>query len=99
MERAVRLRKECPEFGWGQWQNLATHQPSVFAHRCVWRGRVVIAIHNLSPDPCKVTLTLKDDVDHGLTDLFKNQPEETILTPTHDFQLAGYDYRWLKVTD
>jgi len=99
MERAVRLRKECPEFGWGQWQILATHQPSVFAHRCVWRGRVVIAIHNLSPDPCKVTLTLKDDVDHGLTDLFKNQPEETILTPTHDFQLAGYDYRWLKVTD
>lgn len=99
MERAIRLRKECPELGWGQWQILETNHPSVFAHRCQWQGNVVIALHNLSPDPCKVSLTLKDDVGQGLTDLFKNQPEETISSPTHDFQLEGYDYRWLKVTD
>jgi len=98
MERAIRLRKECPELGWGQWQILDSNHASVFAHRCEWQGNVVIAIHNLSPDPCDVTLTLKDDVDHGLVDLFKNQPEEAISTPTHDFQLEGYDYRWLRVT-
>ena len=97
MERAIRLRKECPELGWGQWQILATNHPSVFAHRCEWQGNVVIAIHNLSPAPCNATLPLKDDVGHGLLDLFKNQPEEAISTPDHNFHLEGYDYRWLKV--
>ena len=81
MERAIRLRKECPELGWGQWQILDSNHASVFAHRCEWQGNVVIAIHNLSPDPCDVTLTLKDDVDHGLVDLFKNQPGRSHFDP------------------
>ncbi|WP_035993629.1 alpha-amylase family protein [Leptolyngbya sp. KIOST-1] len=99
MEQAIRLRKECPELGWGQWQILDTKHPSVFAHRCQWQGNVVIAIHNFSPDPCTATLTLKDDLDHCLVDLFKNQPEETVSAPTHEFQLEGYDYRWFRVTN
>ncbi|PSN14962.1 trehalose synthase [filamentous cyanobacterium CCT1] len=98
MERAIRLRKECPELGWGQWQILDTDHASVFAHRCEWQGNVVIAIHNLSPDPCQATLTLNDDVNCGLVNLFKNEPEDAIASAAHTVQLGGYDYRWLQVT-
>ena len=98
MERAIRLRKECPELGWGNWQILDANHPSVFAHRCEWQGNVVLAIHNLSSEPCTASLTLKGGVGQCLVDLFTNQPEETISGPTHDFRLEGYDYRWLKVT-
>lgn len=36
-ERAIRMRKECPEFGGGKWQILDTGKPPVFAHRCEWQ--------------------------------------------------------------
>jgi maltose alpha-D-glucosyltransferase / alpha-amylase len=99
MERAIRLRKECPELGWGEWQILETNHPSMFAHRCEWQGRVVIAVHNLSQATGKATLMLKEDVGKSLIDLFTNQPNEVISVPKHDFELAGYQYRWLQVTD
>lgn len=52
MERLIRRRRDCPEFGWGRWQLIETAEPSVMAHRCDWEGRTVIAVHNLSPEPC-----------------------------------------------
>jgi maltose alpha-D-glucosyltransferase / alpha-amylase len=99
MERAIRLRKECPEFGWGEWQILETNQPSVFAHRCEWQGGVVLAIHNLSQADCKATLTLADDVGHCLIDLFAAQSTEMIEQSSYKLHLAGYDYRWLRVSE
>ena len=99
MERAIRLRKEYPAFGWGQWQTLETDHSSVFAHRCEWQGKAVVAIHNMSQTDCQVTLMLKDDVGKCLINLFTDQPEETLLTPSYEVHLAGYDYRWLEVSE
>ncbi|MFQ4139884.1 alpha-amylase family protein [Nodosilinea sp. PGN35] len=98
MERAVRLRKEYPAFGWGQWQTLQTDHPSVFAHRCEWQGRVVIAVHNLSRADCKATLVLAEDAGRCLVDLFTGKRVEAIEQPSHPMHLAGYDYRWLQVS-
>ncbi|MBW4484424.1 MAG: alpha-amylase family protein [Tildeniella torsiva UHER 1998/13D] len=97
MERAIRLRKECPEFGWGQSQLLDTGHNSVFAHRCEWRGKAVIAVHNFSKSDCKATLKLKDDVGKCLIDLFEDQPEDVISEPAYDIHLPGYGYRWFQV--
>ena len=47
-ERAIRARKECPEFGWGRLTFLDTDQPAVLAHACTWRGRTLVGIHNFS---------------------------------------------------
>ncbi|HZG38927.1 MAG TPA: alpha-amylase family protein [Nodosilinea sp.] len=99
MERAIRLRKEYPAFGWGQWQTLETDHSSVFAHRCEWQGKAVVAIHNMSQTDCQATLMLKDDVGKCLINLFTDQPEETLLTPSYEVHLAGYDYRWLEVSE
>jgi maltose alpha-D-glucosyltransferase / alpha-amylase len=37
-EHLLRVRKECPEFGWGEYSVLETGRPSVLAHRCEWKG-------------------------------------------------------------
>ncbi|NJR62565.1 MAG: trehalose synthase [Cyanobacteria bacterium CRU_2_1] len=97
MERAIRLRKECPEFGWGAWQILETNHPSVFAHRCEWQGSVVIAIHNLAKTDCAVTLMLKEDINQCLIDLFYDQPNQVIAGASHEIQIKGYGHHWFRV--
>lgn len=96
MERAIRVRKECPEFGWGTWSLIETHHPSVFAHRCEWRGGTVLAVHNLSKKACKVTLELKAE-DGKLIDLLGNQRYETIDDVSHYLQLEGYGHYWFRL--
>ena len=45
-ERFIRTRKECPEFGWGDHQELATGSHNVLAVRCEWRNNAVLSVHN-----------------------------------------------------
>lgn len=97
MERAIRMRKECPEFGWGCWDIIETDCPSVFAHRCQWKGGTVIAIHNLSKEGCVVALQLKDDKSTPLIDLLGDQPYASVQHESCDVQLEGYGYRWFRV--
>lgn len=96
MERAIRMRKECPEFGWGDWSILETDHPAVLAHRCQWNDRTVIAVHNFSKDACTITLKLEEDASQ-LIDLLQDQPYEPIAQDTCEIQLDGYGYRWLRV--
>ena len=97
MERAIRMRKECPEFGWGTWQIIETGNPCVFAHRSSWRSGVVIAVHNLAKESCTVTLKLNDDEGKQLIDLLGDQPYEAKAVTSHDVHLEGYGYRWFHV--
>ncbi|WP_250125590.1 alpha-amylase family protein [Chroococcidiopsis sp. CCMEE 29] len=97
MERAIRMRKECPEFGWGKWQIIETGNPSVLAHRCEWHKGVVIAVHNLSSEACNVSLELEDDDAQHLTDLVENQSYKVPDDDSHHLQLEGYGYRWFRV--
>ncbi|MGI0483886.1 alpha-amylase family protein [Pantanalinema rosaneae CENA516] len=99
MKQAIRLRKECPEFGWGNWQILELNHPSVIAHRCEWQGEVVMAVHNLAKTACRVTLALPDDVGKCLIDLFADQPDQTIAGAEHKLELGGYGYRWFRMGD
>lgn len=99
MERAIRLRKECPEFGCGAWQILTTNHASVFAHQCEWNGGTVVAVHNLAEAACTVTLTLKGMDGKRFIALFDDQPDETIAGSTHEVTLASYSYRWFRLSD
>jgi maltose alpha-D-glucosyltransferase/alpha-amylase len=96
MERAIRMRKECPEFGWGDWQIIGTGHPCVFAHRCDWRDGSVMAVHNLSREACTVTLNLKENEDR-LIDLLGDRPYHQIEGTSHEVELDGYGYRWFRI--
>jgi trehalose synthase len=99
MERVIRRRRETPELAWGAWQVLETDVEGVFAHRCDWEGRAVVAFHNLGADPCVVQVELGDVPDGAkLDDLLDERPALLELAGTSlELKLGGYGYRWFRI--
>src|SRR3569833_1048024 len=54
MERIIRMRKEVPEIGWGDFAVLTTRDPAVLVMRYDWRNNSVLFVHNLSSSPREV---------------------------------------------
>lgn len=97
VQRMIRLRKEHPEFGMGEWSVLDTGEPSVFAIRASWLTSTMIAVHNFSRSRCNVQLRVPDDgVDH-LTDTLKGEDFAANRDGTCDVALDGYGFRWLRI--
>ena len=65
MQRAIRVRKEWPEFGWGDWQLLPGRNRSVLAHVATWNGTSALAVHNFSDEPQRTTVHLPKDAREG----------------------------------
>ncbi|WP_017302446.1 alpha-amylase family protein [Nodosilinea nodulosa] len=98
MERAIRMRKECPEIGWGDWEQIETDNPSVFAHRCCWRGGEFVAVHNFSKEACSVCLRLDSRSEQKQWfDLLADRAYEPIAAPDTKIDLESYGYRWFRV--
>lgn len=98
MERLIRRRKECPEFGWGAWRLLDTGNPAVFAHRCDWNGRALLALHNLSGEPASITLAIDEPSDcDGLIDLLNEPGLAPLDGGRFGVDLDGYGYRWYRI--
>jgi maltose alpha-D-glucosyltransferase/alpha-amylase len=96
MERAIRMRRECPELGWGDWEIIATDNPGVFAHSCSWRDGTVLAVHNLSREACTVTLKWEQS-EQCLVDLLDDQPYKPVENHSNQLHLEGYGFRWFRV--
>ena len=64
-ERAIRTRKEWPEFGWGEWQVLGTRNSKVLAHIATWDGTSAMAIHNFSDEPAKASIQIPKEARSG----------------------------------
>jgi maltose alpha-D-glucosyltransferase/alpha-amylase len=54
--RMIRLRKECPEIGWGDWKILKSGSPCVLAIRYDWRESSLVILHNFSDKPQEVRI-------------------------------------------
>ncbi len=96
MERLIRTRKECPEFGWGEHEIVQTGNPQVFAHLCRWKGGMALAVHNLSGETHTVTLELSDDDAGHLIELFGDHEYEPFDKRSRRLRLEPYGYRWLR---
>jgi glycosidase len=98
MQRAIRRRKETPEFGWGRLSVLGSGDSAVLAHSCRWEESTVLAIHNFSPEPRVVQVTLEPDAEGNLAldDLLDEgsvvEAEDGIL----ELKLDGYGHRWFR---
>jgi maltose alpha-D-glucosyltransferase / alpha-amylase len=97
-ERAIRTRKECPEFGWGEVQFLDTDHPTVMAHACSWQGNTVVAVHNFSRAACSVKVKLPSGAKE-LLHLFGRTVHEPLSGSSPVIDLDGYDYRWMRVSN
>lgn len=74
-ERIIRMRKECPEIGWGDFRVLPTGNRGVLTVRYEWRNNAVVAVHNLEGEPAEIRLRLPEDklVNGGLDYLLKRR--------------------------
>lgn len=96
MERLIRVRKQCPEIGWGKHTILETTEPSVFAHRCEWRGGAVLAVHNLADKPAAMRIELNDQQSECLIELLGDKSCERVGR-TREIDLPGYGCRWFRL--
>jgi len=96
--KMIRLRKECPEIGWGSWRVLATRQPSVLALIYEWRGNAVVTVHNFAGVPKDVRLDL-GDVEGGerLSNLIDVEEKTADKAGVHRVALEAYGYKWYRV--
>jgi maltose alpha-D-glucosyltransferase/alpha-amylase len=96
-ERLIRLRKECPEFGWGEAQVLRTGSPHVLAVLASWRGNAVVAVHNFAAEACEVTLAVPGAEHTPLTNLLSPEHSPPDRRGRHTLALEPYGYRWFRV--
>lgn len=95
-ERIIRMRKEVPEVGWGDFSILATGKPEIFAIRYDWRNNSVLFIHNLSPTPTEVKLGARSKVKGDLVNLLSHDHSTLDKRGNHVILLEPYGYRWFR---
>jgi maltose alpha-D-glucosyltransferase / alpha-amylase len=97
VERMIRLRREHPEFGFGEWNVVDTGEREIFAIRATWKESTTVAIHNLSDRPCRVPLSLPGDEAAHLIDALKGEKYAVKKDGACELELEPYGYRWLRV--
>jgi len=96
-ERMIRMRKEVPEIGWGDFAILATGAPEVLAMRYDWRNNSVLFVHNLSPIPTEVKFGAGAKVDGQLVNLLSDNHSTPDASGKHSLLLEPYGYRWFRI--
>ena len=93
----IRLRKECPEIGWGEWKILSTGSPHVLAIRYDWRGNSVVVLHNFDDRPHEARIRPGVEGSERLVNLIADEASTAEAGGTHRIQLEAYGYRWYRV--
>ncbi len=95
--RMIRLRKECPEVGWGSWRILPTRAAGVLALLHDWQGNALLCVHNLADRPQEVTLRVDARGGDRLANLIENEERRADADGRHRLALEPYAYRWYRV--
>ena len=91
-ERLVRRRRESHEIGHGAYRHLPAGDPAVFAHRCDWDGRSLVAVHNLAGRAARAELAL--DLGDDLADRFGDRDVVVDDDGRVVLDLEPHDHRW-----
>jgi maltose alpha-D-glucosyltransferase/alpha-amylase len=99
IERIIRMRKEVPEIGWGDFAVLRTRDPAVLAMRYDWRRNSVLFLHNLHAEPREVAFETGLDGEEGrmLINLLSEDHSHADDAGRHRVVLEPYGYRWYRV--
>ena len=95
-QRAIRTRKESPEFGNGELQILETDVEAAFAHACVTPGGTVIAVHNLSGEEVEARVDASGLEGDRLVRILGPRSSRP-LEPALEVSLERYGHRWFRV--
>ena len=98
-ERIIRMRKEVPEIGWGDFQVIASRDPAVLILRYDWRNNSVLFVHNLDEKPREVSFAtgLPGETGKLLVNLLAEDHSRANDDGKHNLLLEAYGYRWYRV--
>jgi maltose alpha-D-glucosyltransferase/alpha-amylase len=101
-ERIIRMRKEVPEVGWGDFSIISTGDPAVLAIRYDWRNNWVLFVHNFDAKPREITFSTGLDglnAEHGqsLINLLSEDHSQADDNGKHRIVLEAYGYRWYRI--
>lgn len=98
-ERIIRMRKEVPEIGWGDFKVIAVRDPAVLILRYDWRDNSVLFVHNLADSPREVRFAvgLPDGGGDHLINLLSEDHSRADERGRHRLMLEAYAYRWFRV--
>jgi maltose alpha-D-glucosyltransferase/alpha-amylase len=97
-ERIIRMRKEVPEIGWGDFSSLNVGDQAVLGLRYDWRGNSVIVLHNFADEPREVHFStgIKQDNGNILVNLLGPEHSRASKDGKHSVCLEAYGYRWYR---
>jgi maltose alpha-D-glucosyltransferase / alpha-amylase len=101
-ERIIRMRKEVPEVGWGDFTVISSSDPAVLIMRYDWRNNWVLFVHNLDAKPREVTFSVGLEKEHAeqgklLVNLLGEEHSHADKHCKHRIVIEGYGYRWFRV--
>jgi maltose alpha-D-glucosyltransferase / alpha-amylase len=94
MTRMIRLRKECPEVGWGTWRIVPSRSPGVLALLYEWRGNRLLCVHNLESQARSVRLRVDGE---RLANLLADEELQPDGRGAFRVDVDAYGYRWYRV--
>jgi maltose alpha-D-glucosyltransferase / alpha-amylase len=99
MERIIRMRKEVPEIGWGDFSFISAQAKEVLIMRYEWRNNAVLVVHNLSGLPREVSFSVSTGHEEACTliNLLSDNHSQPIEGDRHRILLEPYGYRWYRV--
>jgi len=97
-ERIIRMRKEMPEVGWGDFELIPTRDPAVLVIRYDWRNNSVLFVHNLDARPCEVTFSAgAGAAGRSLINVLSADHSFAGAKGKHCLLMEAYGYRWYRV--
>jgi maltose alpha-D-glucosyltransferase / alpha-amylase len=99
MERIIRMRKEVPEIGWGDFSFISAQAREVLIMRYDWRNNSVLFVHNLSSVPREVSFSVTNGQQEACTliNLLAENHSQPVAGDKHRILLEPYGYRWYRV--
>ena len=98
-ERIIRMRKEVPEVGWGNFEIIQTRDPRVLAMRYDWRNNSVLFVHNFDATAREVSFSsgIPGDTGRLLVNLLTEDHSRADAAGKHRLVMEAYGYRWYRV--
>jgi maltose alpha-D-glucosyltransferase/alpha-amylase len=101
-ERIIRMRKEIPEVGWGDFAVIPSRHPCILIMRYDWRNNWVLFVHNFDSKPREITFAVGLEGEHAhhgdlLVNLLSEDHSRADKKGKHRVLMEPFGYRWYRV--
>jgi maltose alpha-D-glucosyltransferase/alpha-amylase len=98
-ERIIRMRKEVPEVGWGDFAVIPLRNRAILVMRYDWRNNSVLFVHNFDAKPHEIAFAAGGSGEHDdvLVNLLGTEHSTVAADGKHHLVIEGYGYRWYRV--